>query len=415
MKEKQSYSISVLLSICIAILLLLSGCEIPFELPLPEVAGELSESELTGAVGLSSEESSILREYFAKTPGASLSAQELSKINTILGEIHLERTPGELPKLYIKGNPKPFAEVYAERGEFKMLDDGKFFPTPNTILSVEGNIVNIRSNAQISNSVIRTTVQHGDLLLKLAERDGWYQVRVIKNNVVYNGWINGLYVLALNSKKEAIANLSKHSINDDNLKSALACTTNKNVISSLVINEKFLDNRYNWVIESNNRYKLSFNNNGYEIDNFFSEPRLSLSGARLNMKHDYDVVAKLRHISGCQDCGYGVVFNFIDSSNFYLFSISANGEYRIVRYEEGILKILIPWTFSETINRGDNQDNFLTIEQCDEYCLFIINFKAVAAVNGFVKDGNEIGFFVDDKQSAVFNGMVVRLKEQKTW
>ncbi len=188
------------------IIQLMSGC----------IAAELGALEAEGAIGfaeasevasiegaLDAESAASARNSVTVAASGEVSVVNPEVFNSVLEKVRLMRIPGELPKLYVEGYPEPIAEVHAEDGFIKVLKNGKEISIPNTFFSVEGDVVNIRYDATKS-SRIMTTIRHGDLILKLGEKDGWYNVRVVQKSTVYNGWIKGIYAspLIISSKKD---------------------------------------------------------------------------------------------------------------------------------------------------------------------------------------------------------------------
>lgn len=195
--------ITFLLTGCIAELGLEAG--VAEELAVAETAGELAGAEAiietevamgeAAEVGTVAEEASLLRNSLARNSVGEIAVSDIESMNTLLGRIKLGRVIGESPKLYIEGKSSAFAELYPESGKFRMFKSNNYYSFPDNIFSVDGESVRVRSSTEISPNNIITTLNDGKLVVKLAEKDGWYQIKCVEDSKVYLGWINSLYAL----------------------------------------------------------------------------------------------------------------------------------------------------------------------------------------------------------------------------
>jgi len=144
------------------------------------------------SLALSAEDAALLRAGTLRLNAGRIIVADEAAFASQLGKIRLLRAPNSNPKLFIQGRSKAFAEVLPSRGKIRLLDYNKEFSIDRNIFSVEGNAVNIRSTASsISNSNIVGQVNKGSMVIKLGEKNGWYQVKLIdKGNISY-GYIKG--------------------------------------------------------------------------------------------------------------------------------------------------------------------------------------------------------------------------------
>jgi hypothetical protein len=160
---------------------------------------ELMEGEGIGGlseVTILSEDEAILSEADLKINGEGrlVATKELS-LNKLLGEIELRRVPGESnPQLFIKGKENAFGEVLSKENKVRIFEYNKAFEISKTIYSVESNEVVVRANSEISPNNIVGRVKKGNLVVKLSEENGWYQVKVVKNTRITYGWIEAKYL-----------------------------------------------------------------------------------------------------------------------------------------------------------------------------------------------------------------------------
>jgi len=92
---------------------------------------------------------------------------------------------------------------------------------------------------------------------------------------------------------------------------------------------------------------------------------------------DFDVQVAVRLLEGIFDGshnnGYGVVFRRYDAQNYYLFILSNDGSYRVIRVLDGKSKIMSDWIWADTIKREVNAQNRLRVVSQDDRFQFYIN------------------------------------------
>jgi hypothetical protein len=91
---------------------------------------------------------------------------------------------------------------------------------------------------------------------------------------------------------------------------------------------------------------------------------------------DFDVQVGVRLIEGVFDGshnnGYGVVFRRYDAQNYYLFILSNDGSYRVIRMLDGKSKIMSDWIWLDAIQRDINAQNRLrVVAQADRFQFYI--------------------------------------------
>jgi hypothetical protein len=197
----------------------------------------------------------VVETAFTRTAAGDVGIANSEAVNSLLGKVKLEKAYGEPPKLYVEGKSEPIAEVYAKSGRIKILRTNRFYKIPENIFAVEGESVTVKSSRTFPNDII-ATVQQGDLIVKLAEEDGWYHIKLIQNSRIYYGWIDASYAVPLitgaaDNKKQynkygfVISN--KPRITRKDYQVFVNQPTIKNDVSVLIIDE----NAKNLTIESN--------------------------------------------------------------------------------------------------------------------------------------------------------------------
>jgi hypothetical protein len=70
---------------------------------------------------------------------------------------------------------------------------------------------------------------------------------------------------------------------------------------------------------------------------------------------------------------YGLVFRSQNDANLYLFGVSCDGEYRVVRRENGDFRFLVDFTFAPEIVAGSNTTNLLAVRATGGQLSFFVN------------------------------------------
>jgi len=124
-------------------------------------------------------------------------------------------------------------------------------------------------------------------------------------------------------------------------------------------------------------------------------------------KRNYSIETVVTHLSGTDQYPIGLAFGASDVSNLYSFAISANGSYMLSKKEQGGYKQIIAWTASSAIKTGNNVPNKLRIEKKGDQLYLFINDQQVAQNPAIQPYGNEIGFIVEQAESASFDYLTV--------
>jgi hypothetical protein len=93
---------------------------------------------------------------------------------------------------------------------------------------------------------------------------------------------------------------------------------------------------------------------------------------------DFDLRVQTRAVDGPLNNGYGVIFRARDPENFYLFLISSDGYYQVLRAVDGKRKELSTWIPSPLIQQGLGAENTLRIIAQRDTFQFFINGEPVA-------------------------------------
>lgn len=86
---------------------------------------------------------------------------------------------------------------------------------------------------------------------------------------------------------------------------------------------------------------------------------------------DFDLTVEAAQVNGPDNNGYGVIFRHRDNQNYYLFLISGDGYYQVVRRLEGADEELSDWAQSEVIHQGQAANTVRVVAQGDTFTFFI--------------------------------------------
>ncbi len=109
---------------------------------------------------------------------------------------------------------------------------------------------------------------------------------------------------------------------------------------------------------------------------------------------DYIVETSLCQLSGKDDIGYGICYNYSGPDNQNTFNISANGYFTIYHYSKNVYKEDIAWKESDKIVKGLSKYNKLAISRIGDHLHYFINGAEVASLPAPKFKGPYTGFFV---------------------
>jgi len=125
--------------------------------------------------------------------------------------------------------------------------------------------------------------------------------------------------------------------------------------------EDFSDNDAEWAEGDNESARYTFDDGEYLLsaltDNYLVWSRTY---------KDWENVAvelKARQVEGPADNEYGIICRYQDADNFYQLSISGDGYYRLVKWDEAEFGELLSWERSSAINEGSETNRLSAI--CD--------------------------------------------------
>lgn len=141
-------------------------------------------------------------------------------------------------------------------------------------------------------------------------------------------------------------------------------------------------------------------NDGFYTFKYISGENTKFSIEVLDIKDlatsNYTIETKIKYEDGSEDMPFGLVLNSNnDANDFYLFSISNNGYYRIQSFYNDEYHDQVAWTQSEAVDQGGW--NVLRVERTNYIARYYINGVNVYNDDYFIPNGYWCGFFLTDE------------------
>lgn len=142
-----------------------------------------------------------------------------------------------------------------------------------------------------------------------------------------------------------------------------------------------------WQLDGNGYVQFLTNDAQYYNYNFW------VSYTQTNETQMTTVTATVKKQSGSLNGGYGIIFCYQDSNNFYRLLIDADGHYSVIARTGGVYSVIIPWTSSQHLSSGVGVDNVISVHQLSPNN-FSVNFNGTQEVlfNDANFTGGKAGF-----------------------
>jgi hypothetical protein len=132
------------------------------------------------------------------------------------------------------------------------------------------------------------------------------------------------------------------------------------------------DGTLNILVKRPDRYALTYA--GLEIGDFLA-----------------DVNTTVSHCTA--DDSYGLLFRFLDASNFYYFGLGCSARFRVRHLQDGQWNELIFWTASDAVQAGEGAENRLAVRAVDDRFEFYANDRYLAAASDSSFAEGQVGLF----------------------
>ncbi len=125
------------------------------------------------------------------------------------------------------------------------------------------------------------------------------------------------------------------------------------------------------------------------------------------------VTATIKKHSGSQTSGYGIVFCYQDTNNFYNLLVDTRGHFLIREKVAGTYSTIIPWTTSGSLNTGYDITNEISVVQQSLHT-FTVYFNGIQGISFSDSHftGGSAGFYatVHDQTDEYFPGLPVDIR-----
>jgi hypothetical protein len=175
-----------------------------------------------------------------------------------------------------------------------------------------------------------------------------------------------------------------------------------------ILNENFNSNAMLWDIKSDEYSDMDIRYGKYTIVNKSEGTAITSTIESPHIQYDsFRIKSKLSKIKGLENNGFGLVWGSADANNEFEFVISANGFFKIVKWEQGQKEDLVGWTYQSAIQKWDFSNNELKIESDGVYYRFYINDTYVAVVQYTRPFGNRLGFVINENIEIEIDEIIV--------
>lgn len=119
-----------------------------------------------------------------------------TEANELFSKVYLRYTKGSSPKVYYEGSSEPLFEIHTRTRQLRDFSNGELHTIPDNLFTVTVDGVEVRQGSLMSARVI-DKVYKRDIVIKLAEENGWYRVSLARKPKPIEGWVKAEHLIAL--------------------------------------------------------------------------------------------------------------------------------------------------------------------------------------------------------------------------
>ena len=284
-------------------------------------------------------------------------------------------------------NEKIESDLVGQRMPHWIFDHLSEFQDMQIISSeLSNNYLNITINFKLKDERVNRLFDSKVLVRYFSYENAWQfkDVSEIYYNEITNNATNQNGASAVNPNQS-----NQNNLNNGN-----------NVPTTMTFRDMFSDNSHLWAIQSTSDCSFLIKDNQYQMECYSDKLFYSLNSTKNTaLGSNYSINVILSHISGVANYGYGMVFAFKNSTNYYMFELSSQGYYKVLRNVDGNWVYVINWTVCNFLNTGDNVSNTIAIRKMGTACAFYINHRLVNSINNFDDtDAPYNGFVIENRQ-----------------
>ncbi len=174
-----------------------------------------------------------------------------------------------------------------------------------------------------------------------------------------------------------------------------------------IFSDDFSSNKNNWSIRNAADVNYMVYNGKYVLDVMDSFTYNIYIPVKIDTSRSYSISATMVHTTGVVNAAFGIYFGGSDLNNYYSFSISANGYYRLDKNTSAGYSTLVPWTVSALVKQGNYVENEIKIIRDGDYWKLMINGQLVNTIPKESLMGNFLGFTKNNAQRIEFDNLKV--------
>ncbi len=175
----------------------------------------------------------------------------------------------------------------------------------------------------------------------------------------------------------------------------------------VVFNENFDNNNNEWIVGDYDNYNTKIEN-GKMIFSYKLDRETGYNWQKTNLDGDkpYTIETSIQQTSGVQNYGHGIVWGIKNLDNFFSFTVTNNGYYRIAKMEN---KVFSPyytgWTKTSFLKSG--KPNKLKIVNDGDHIKFYINDNFQNEIKATEVFGGGVGYMISRKHAIEIDYLTV--------
>ncbi len=154
--------------------------------------------------------------------------------------------------------------------------------------------------------------------------------------------------------------------------------------------DDFSDSNSGWDDASGPYYTKRYGNHQYNID--INTNNLVVWGLANRHTADFKIEVETIKRQGGNNNTYGIIFRFVDTNNYYRFDVSSDGFFHLAKLQQGQWHILVDWTGSGRINKGEDPNHLAVHAFGPQIAVFANEQKLAQVTDDSFQSGN-FGFF----------------------
>lgn len=236
----------------------------------------------------------------------------------------------------------------------------------------------------------------------------WYEDGQVAREVEYKlGVLNGKYIDYYENGKVKFKAQYKDGKPVD--KWALDCDEFGKCQKVFFDGFKTTDNDNDWpLMDKDNCESRIIAEKGLRMETTSERGFVQLIHLPINIEQNFSIETIINHESGEENSGEGLIWGFKDWDNYYYFTISANGFFRIGAKTEGLNLEFVKWQKTSAINQSTDR-NLIKVNKASDKVYFSINGQIVGSEDFYAFRGNNIGFqILSGKKRVLFERLLVR-------